>query len=229
MTTEEIQRLCREVHQALFEKKTPKIKIEFSASRSLRHSIHSKWGTIYIRFSEIIREAPPSVIKALCAILFLKLYRFKVDRKLYDIYRAYLDTHPDVNRYVQRRAPSAKYTPAGRYYDLNEVFDAVNRQYFGDQLPRPLIGWSLRKAYRRLGFYNKEKNLLVISRIFDSKKVPRNVLEYLMFHEMLHIAIPVKRTNGRRTVHSSEFKRLEKAFPDYEGIQNWLNRNLRKL
>lgn len=105
----------------------------------------------------------------------------------------------------------------------------MNQAYFGGELARPILGWSLRKAYRRLGFYNKEKNLLVISRIFDSKKVPRKVVEYLMYHEMLHIAIPTVHNNGRRTIHGRSFREKERQFPQYEFVQKWLSKNLRKL
>ncbi|HHE55002.1 MAG TPA: M48 family peptidase [Caldithrix abyssi] len=101
--------------------------------------------------------------------------------------------------------------------------------YFANQLKKPILGWSLRKSYRRLGFYSKEKNLLVISRILDSKKVPPEVVKFLLYHEMLHMAIPVQKVNGRRQIHPPVFKQREKQFPNYQSIQKWLKKNLVKL
>lgn len=229
MTELRLEQLCRDVYHTVFGKKINKINARFYSSRSLRHSIHVKRGIIQVKIADSMRDAPEPILKALCTILLLKLFKIKVDRRLYKIYREYLDENPSLLKTIQKRPPSQRYTPKGHYFNLTEIFNEINRQYFEGRLQLPVLGWSLRKAYRRLGFYNQEKNLLVISRIFDSKKVPRNVIEYLMYHEMLHIAIPIKKVNSRRQVHSSEFKRLEKSFPQYEEIQKWLNKNLGKL
>ena len=64
--------------------------------------------------------------------------------------------------------------------------------------------------------FNEEKNLLVVSRIFDSSRVPVKVVEYLVYHEMLHIAIPTQVVNERRKIHPPEFKKLDRSFPEYD-------------
>jgi predicted metal-dependent hydrolase len=42
------------------------------------------------------------------------------------------------------------------------------------------------------------------------------LVEYLMFHEMLHMRYPVERVGHRRVVHSRAFRQAEKRFPHYE-------------
>jgi hypothetical protein len=42
------------------------------------------------------------------------------------------------------------------------------------------------------------------------------LVEYLMFHEMLHIRYPVEREGHRRVVHPRGFREAEKKFPRYE-------------
>jgi predicted metallopeptidase len=37
-------------------------------------------------------------------------------------------------------------------------------------------------------------------------------LEYVMFHEMLHLRYPVDHGGSRRRVHTKEFKQAEKKF-----------------
>jgi predicted metal-dependent hydrolase len=93
----------------------------------------------------------------------------------------------------------------------------------------PTLGWSRKKSYWRLGFYDQDRNLLVISRVFDQRGIPEEIVRYLVYHEMLHIHFPSERKNGRRIIHSPEFRRIEKIFPAYQDIQNWLKSNLRKL
>ena len=109
------------------------------------------------------------------------------------------------------------------------MFDEVNDQYFESAIKQPIIGWSLKKSYVRLGFYSNEKNLLVISRIFDSKKVPEAIVYFMMYHEMLHIYFPTTSKNGRRSIHPPEFKKMEKKFPQFEEIQRWIKKNRHKL
>ena len=58
--------------------------------------------------------------------------------------------------------------------------------------------------------------MIVISRIFDRPRTPRLALEYVMFHEMLHLRFPVDHSGARRCVHTTEFKADEKQFPQLE-------------
>ena len=114
-------------------------------------------------------------------------------------------------------------------YNLEFIFEDINRTYFKNQLKKPILGWSLNKSYMRLGFYAEDKNLLVISRIFDLSRVPEKVVEYMMYHEMLHIAIPTIVINGRRKVHPPELKKMDRIFPDYDEIQKWIKKNRQRL
>ncbi len=53
----------------------------------------------------------------------------------------------------------------------------------------------------------------VVSRVFDRPSSPRYAIEYLLFHEMLHLKHPVRMRGLRRCVHSREFKAEEQQFP----------------
>jgi len=229
MTESELQKLSGDVFRELTGKKKIKVEASFYHSPALNHKISKRHGIIHIKIAEALKEAPEFIFRILVTILILKLYRYKIDRKLYRVYREYLEQHPELTRTRKQRRPSAKYRASGKYFNLDELFDQLNATFFANQLNKPILGWSLRKSYRRLGFYSEEKNLLVISRIFDSRKVPAEVVKFLLYHEMLHIAIPVQKVNGRRRVHPPVFKQREKLFPNYQTIQKWLKKNLAKL
>ena len=49
--------------------------------------------------------------------------------------------------------------------------------------------------------------------IFDTPAASPLALEYVMFHEMLHLHYPVDHHGVRRRVHTSEFRQAEKTFP----------------
>ncbi len=229
MNNTQLETLYRDILQEFFPRKSYDLRAFFYTGRSLRHTIELKRNVITVRIAQALQQAPEHILRVLGLILLLKIFRLKADRNLNRVYREYVKEHILPHNGVKHRPPSARYTPLGRYFNLDELFDRLNHIYFDNSLNKPLIGWSLNPSYRRLGFYVQEKNLLVISRIFDSRKVPAEVVEYMLYHEMLHIDIPAMEKNGRRRIHPPEFRKKEKTFPNYLNIQRWLENNLRKL
>ena len=81
-------------------------------------------------------------------------------------------------------------------------------------LGRPELTWSEGMAKRSLGHYDAAHNTIVVSRVFDRPSSPRYAIEYLLYHEMLHLKHPVRMRGLRRCVHSREFKADEALFPE---------------
>ena len=63
-----------------------------------------------------------------------------------------------------------------------------------------------------LGHYDPPHNTIVLSRILDGPNTPRVAVEYVLFHEMLHLRYPAEHKGARRRVHTREFKQAEKRF-----------------
>ena len=87
---------------------------------------------------------------------------------------------------------------------------------------RPQLTWSRNHARSSLGHYDPAHNAIVISRVFDHLRVPRYAVEYILFHEMLHLKHPVKLRGSRRCVHSREFLTEENSFPELEKARKFL-------
>jgi hypothetical protein len=102
--------------------------------------------------------------------------------------------------------------PQGSYYNLEAVFEALNTEYFQGLMARPLLGWSRTASRSMLGHFDPSHNAIIISRIFDRPTVDRLALDYVVFHEMLHLRFPVEHKGARRRVHTREFRRAEKEF-----------------
>jgi predicted metal-dependent hydrolase len=113
-------------------------------------------------------------------------------------------------------------SPQGHAYDLEAVFEDLNARYFSGLLARPRLTWSRGHARNRLGHYDPAHNTIVVSRIFDHAGMPRFALEYIVFHEMLHLRFPVRLRGSRRCVHSHEFLAEERRFPQWEEAQCFL-------
>lgn len=125
--------------------------------------------------------------------------------------------------------------PVGRTVDLREIRDDINRRFFDGQVS-VLIAWSrvlpgtvCRRRSIRLGSYQEETNVVRVHPALDHPDVPRYVVESIVYHEMLHADLPAVVKNGRRHVHTPEFRRRERQFPDYRRAKSWIRRNLKRL
>ena len=105
---------------------------------------------------------------------------------------------------------------------IEEVFDSLNVRFFGGLLGRPDLTWSEHHAKRLLGHYDAAHNTIVVSRVFDRPDTPRCAIEYLLYHEMLHLKHPVRVKAGRRCVHSREFQAEERLFPELVAARAYL-------
>jgi hypothetical protein len=228
MPENHLGKIFNSIQRDYFNKKYKKIEVGFHKFRSLKHTVEWTPWRIRIKVNEHFREAPDKIIELLAIILLAKVYQVKVERDIRAGYNNYVEGLKE-SLPVKKHNRLDAYKSKGERFDLVKIFDQLNTLYFGNNLKMPILGWSRKNSYWRLGFYDKERNLLVISRVFDQHGVPDEVVEYLVYHEMLHIHFPYERKNGRRIIHPPEFRRTEKQFPRYQNIQNWLKSNLRKL
>jgi hypothetical protein len=194
----------------------PPIQVRFRRFTSLNTRIRLREGYILVSLSDLLEGAPESVIRAIAHILLAKLYKKPIDPTHNLRYKRFC-TSAAVTRQAEliRHARGTKryFGPEGRYYNLEEVFESLNMRFFGGLLGRPELTWSEHHAKRLLGHYDAAHNTIVVSRVFDRPSSPRYAIEYLLYHEMLHLKHPVRMRGLRRCVHSSEFKAEEARFP----------------
>lgn len=228
MTPLELQQIFQVAYRDLRPRAPmPPFEIKFRRFVSLNTTIRLREGRLHVSLSDLLEGAPPSVLQAIAHILLAKLYRKPIEAFHNDRYRRY--TQSDA---VSRQAEQARQTRGrkqiqthvGHYYDLEEVFETINRRFFHGLLGRPVLTWSAHKARRMLGHYDAAHNTIVVSRIFDGPQVPRYAIEYLMYHEMLHLKHPVRVRAGRRCIHSREFQAEERLFPELEEAKAFLKK-----
>ncbi len=223
----ELESIFATVHRQVCPRKPlPQIQIEFFPFAGLNHTVRLHDNRLAIRLSDIFADAPAEVYKALAFILFAKLYRKTVDDFYYRSYRAFIlgDTIQERARLARsarsRRARTAD--PRGRHFDLEGLFQRLNHEYFAGMLTQPCLSWSAKKSRYVLGRYDATHNVIFISKVFDAPDVPAFVIEYVLFHEMLHLKHRSRIHASRLMVHTPEFKAEEKSFRDYEKAKMWL-------
>lgn len=112
-----------------------------------------------------------------------------------------------------------KLTAKGKIFDLAEIYKRINQDYFNNQLRRPRLVWSSQAAKRRLGFFEPMSGAITISRRLDRPDVDPLLVEYILYHEMLHQSLGISLVNGRRHAHTREFKQAERQFKGYQQAQ----------
>jgi hypothetical protein len=194
----------------------PAIHVEFRRYANANSSVRLEEGRLTVRIADILEGAPAPIVEALAYILLGKLYRRPVARIYAHRYRLFLNRR-EIRQKLQlvRRIRGRKFVsgPEGASHNLEELFERLNRQYFDGLLGRPQLGWSRLLSRSLLGHFDPSHNAIIISRIFDRPTAPPLALEYVMFHEMLHLRYPVDHNGVRRRVHTREFRQAERAFP----------------
>jgi hypothetical protein len=230
---EQIGELYEEAFQWFAPKRQlPNIHVSFYPYIGINHTIRVRDGEIFVRIGEICREMPLPCHKGLAYILVGKLLRKKIPAGAREVYSAYIKSDEIRDRAaISKRTRGRKVVTSskGTVYDLDAIFAWLNERYFSDPIQKPVLTWSAKKTYRILGHHDATHDHITISKSLDSLDVPQYVVEYVVFHEMLHIHHPTRHVNGRRYNHTAAFKRDEAKFAYFEEAERWIERNVRHL
>jgi predicted metal-dependent hydrolase len=90
-------------------------------------------------------------------------------------------------------------------------------------MEKPTLTWSPRRTRRILGHHDPVYDTIVISKTLDSADVPEWFVEFILYHEMLHIKHPARLIKGRRFYHTKAFRAEEERFPYFQQAQDWLD------
>jgi hypothetical protein len=123
---------------------------------------------------------------------------------------------------------------SGHFYDLQEIYDRLNRKFFGGHLSVPLT-WGrgsgrARRGGLTFGSYDPVLGLIRIHPVLDRKDVPIYFIESVVYHEMLHHhmgGIPDRA--GRTVYHSRAFREAEARYAGHRNALSWEKTNLPHL
>jgi len=183
-------------------------------------------GRADVKLHVAFRNAPENVVAQAARLMLTRRRRARraLDRAAYDAFVRALRPG-DFELPGARRGHRMSVCGPGRHHSLPESFQRVNAEYFRSQLEQPELCWSKDRARRILGSFQERADRVIVSRVFDAPKVPVHVLDYLMYHELLHKFLGTGRhDNGRRCLHGKDFRRLEKQFKFYKEAQAFLKR-----
>ena len=101
-----------------------------------------------------------------------------------------------------------------RFYDINELFEEVkNERFQGEFDGISSIIWTDKPYKTYYGIHYTDDHSIKINSILNSKDVPREVVKFVIYHEMLHRDNPT---------HNADFRKMEHKYPNYEECEHFL-------
>ncbi len=189
-------------------------------------------GGFHVRLSAMFASAPPDVRDAVVRWLRSGRRAKRAARLLDDWIAKAADELPP----ARRRAFEPR--PRGEHHDLDALAAQLRPEPLDEELlPRdrwPPLTWGRRgrtgaRRSLHLGSYDADQQLVRIHRVLDQAAVPAWFVRYVLFHELLHAALPPERVGGRTVFHGPGFRERERAYPDYERAKEWQAKNIDRL
>jgi hypothetical protein len=225
----ELGQLADQVHRDLVGRPPPRVpRVAFYPYAQGRSTVREREGRLEFRLNEGLRGADPLAVAGILGILTARMRGLDDSRVPADAARAYRD------HMVQRPAGEGRkgrkhIDPVGTHRSLLESYLRVSLDMDLTLPEVPKLSWSKEVARHRFGHWDPDHQAVVISQVLDDPKVPEFVLDYVLYHELLHILHPVKMGAGsKRIVHSAAFKRDERRFPDWQEAEKWITRLSRR-
>lgn len=168
---------------------------------------------INIEISNVLKECDENILKGLIYLLLSKAFNKKFHSFEIELYNLFIKNIDE--------------TKINKEYDnkLKRIFDKLNKKYFNNTLECPSLKFG-RKSFITLGKYDFSTDTIIISSVL--RNAPDELIEFVMYHEMLHKKLKFNVKNKIR-FHTKKFYEYEKKFENYEKIQEKLRDFLRKV
>ncbi|GAB4253405.1 MAG: hypothetical protein Kow00109_29050 [Acidobacteriota bacterium] len=202
--------------------------VEFRPYAGFRNVVQLRDGRISVRLSDLLADAPWEVVQAVVDDLLARLFGrppLPEARKIKAEFLEAPETRDRFRRLRRERSRLKMAPPAGEVWDLQRRFERLNRAYFAGALQLDGLGWSLRRERSRLGRYDPDLNAVVLNRVLDSPLVPDYVVDYVLYHELIHAYLWQTIPEGPGRSHGPEFKRWEQRFPELRRARAFLQRH----
>ncbi|MCB9593720.1 MAG: hypothetical protein H6719_13385 [Sandaracinaceae bacterium] len=189
-------------------------------------STKKRGGRLEVRLHHMFLDAPDEVVEELLS------YLTEGDPRASHRIGRFIEENRDR---IKRRGRRVLLRTSGEHHDLEELLETVTREHLPDAKDGASITWGRcppkkgrrrRRRSIRLGTYTHESQLIRIHPALDQAVVPRFFVAFVVFHELLHHVVPAREVGGRFDHHPPEFKRRERAHPDYAAAVRWEAENL---
>jgi hypothetical protein len=169
---------------------------------NVKHSPIKLQFNLSREWKNVSREVRIGLIQS----LLVKIYKGKPNTGYRDLYESFIKN-------LSNYAPKTRSDPL-----LEASFNRINEKYFYGLIEQSNLVWG-NNSTSKLGSYEYQTDTITISSIF--KENPE-LIDYIMYHEVLHKKHKFYTKSGRSYHHTSKFKKAEKEFENHEQIEKKL-------
>ena len=197
------ERAAKELFPHRAEKRT--LTVNYSG-RFSHYNANVKYTQFEVAFSlsKQWQEVSEEIQQGLIEHLLCKVYGQDVQSANQDLYHSFM-------KHLTKYAPVRE---QDEY--LTSRFEGINEHYFNGMMTAPNLKWG-QAAYRKLGHYEYASDTIVISSIFSSAQEDSRVeelLDFVMYHEMLHKKHQYNHRKKGSHHHTKAFKADEAKWHD---------------
>lgn len=206
--------------------------VSFGRARRRVLVARARRGELRVRLNVVFAAAPPDVRAATACFLGAGAGARAGGRRL----DAWIESMAE---HIKEASPRrTRIRARGEAHDLSQLQEELCADEFaGAPFPAgpPRVTWGRRpsRAPRRslrLGSFDPLENVARVHPVLDQPAVPRSFVRYILFHELLHAALPATgRPDGRTAHHPPEFVSRERAYRGYDEAIAWQNANITAL
>ena len=195
---------------------------EFVAFKELKIKWQRSYGKAEFKVSDYLSDAPADILDDIAKTLFSKISGSDAEypdaMNDWMTSREFLEEKQPV---YLRRSRNLTRTMRGDHRNLEDSYERLIKSGMIKHDPDVHISWTRDPNVRRVGYCSVLMKVVAISSIFDSTTIPEFVLDYVLYHEFIHIEAGFN-PFGRK--HGPEFTKRERQYPQYEEAEDWLKR-----
>ncbi|MBM9501742.1 M48 family metallopeptidase [Leptospira sp. 201903071] len=196
-----------------------KVRYKFYPYANLGSAIRISSGVLEFKIHSSYLESDS--LEAVIELLLYKLLKLPIPKSIEEKIQSFYELHSKQKSEKNKRKKRIESSDSKNAI-LKDILSRINETYLGIDLSDIEIYWGKGSSKTRLGHFDPSHKMIVINPILGKEVVPTFVLEYIVFHELLHVYIPATRKNGKNVIHGKEFRSLEKKYPDYLRANQWL-------
>lgn len=201
MDSHDDAQLARQAYRELYGKESARrMSVSYHGRlKGYNATVQQTMTTTAFRLSQRLAGCEPEVKIGVMQFLLNRINRTKVESEHIDFYHTFVRKMSDL-------APVTRSDPI-----LEASFSRMGEMYFSGMMARPNLVWG-RRSVALLGTYTYATDTIMISRVLE--EAPEVLLDYVMYHEMLHKKHQFSCSSGRTHSHTPAFKRDEALFWD---------------
>ncbi len=179
--------------------------------KSYNANVRRIGNNIQFKLSSEWKKVDEEIVIGLIQDLFVRLTKEKRKSSNIDLYHTFI-------KRLHLAIPKTQSNPI-----LEDSFNRVNNRYFQGLVDKPNLRLG-NPTTTKLGSYDFHTDTITVSSVFIDHQ---DVIDYIMYHEMLHKKLKFSHKGLKTMHHTKQFKHMEKKFENSKQLEAKITKIIR--